>query len=329
MLSNWQTLSLISTRTNTGSSCSVLCRASTSRNVSQIKEVHGRDNLGHAAAGRSRMTLGIMACKIQSRLWVKSVALFNRRLPVNFRYAPVSDRDRAAVQYVAKGHVRTSDNSERAPVRTDQPCLARAIVYSPLSVLREYVVVVLHHRVASEPALRVVFLRRFGGCGRGLKRIGRRVIVERAPSPSPAIREPLAVLHPEINVMLRTWHGWLTGVRLLLFRCPMNFRHFRAVRERLAIAGHAFLIGVDHCRIPHDHSNKAFVLTDRDHRPVLVSPELREGEPIRYLQSVLVLRGNRGTNCQDGDRRRNAEADQRAFFHCRISLIGLGACDDQ
>jgi hypothetical protein len=71
MLNNWQTLSLIPTRTNTDSSCSVLCRASTSRNVNQIKEVHGRDNL-HAAAGRSRMTLfGIMACKIQSRLWVQ------------------------------------------------------------------------------------------------------------------------------------------------------------------------------------------------------------------------------------------------------------------
>jgi len=42
--------------------------------VSQIKEVHGRDNLGHAAAGRSRMTLfGIMACKIQSRLWVQKL----------------------------------------------------------------------------------------------------------------------------------------------------------------------------------------------------------------------------------------------------------------
>jgi hypothetical protein len=51
-----------------------LCRASTSRNVSQIKEVHGRDNLGHAAAGRSRMTLfGIMACKIQGRLRVLAV----------------------------------------------------------------------------------------------------------------------------------------------------------------------------------------------------------------------------------------------------------------
>jgi hypothetical protein len=48
---------IIPTRTNTDSLCSVLCQASRSRNVSQTKEVHGRDNLGHAAAGRSRMTL--------------------------------------------------------------------------------------------------------------------------------------------------------------------------------------------------------------------------------------------------------------------------------
>src|SRR5882724_12402789 len=84
MLSNWQTLSLIPTCTNTDSSCSVLCRASTSRNVSQIKEVHGRDNLGHAAAGRSRMTLfGIMACKIQSRLWViRDVFAMSALLPL-------------------------------------------------------------------------------------------------------------------------------------------------------------------------------------------------------------------------------------------------------
>jgi len=48
---------LILTRTNTDSSCSVMSRASTSRNASQIKDVHGRDNLGHAAGGRSRITL--------------------------------------------------------------------------------------------------------------------------------------------------------------------------------------------------------------------------------------------------------------------------------
>src|SRR6266576_2601683 len=203
------------------------------------------------------------------------------------------------------------------------------IRYSPFSILREYVVAVLHHRVAREAALRVVFLRRSVRCSGGLKRIGRRVIVELAPSPSAAVREPLAVLHHETSVLLGTWHRWLTGVRLLYFRHPMNFRHLGAVWERLAIAGHAFLIGVDHYRIPHDHSDLASVLTDRDHWPVLVSPKLREREAIRYLHSVFVLRGNRDTSHQNGDRYRNTETDQRAFFHCRISLVGLAADVDK
>src|SRR3977135_2300210 len=77
------------------------------------------------------------------------------------------------------------------------------IRYSPLSVLREYVV--LHHRVAREPALRVVFLRRSVRCSGGLKRIGRHVIVELAPSPSAAFREPLAVLHHKNKRLLRNW----------------------------------------------------------------------------------------------------------------------------
>src|SRR3979409_692552 len=59
------------------------------------------------------------------------------------------------------------------------------IRYSPLSVLREYVVAVLNHRVAREPALRVVFLRRSVRCSGGLKRIGRRGIGELAPSSLP------------------------------------------------------------------------------------------------------------------------------------------------
>jgi hypothetical protein len=61
------------TRTNTDSSCSGLCRASTSQNASQIKEVHGRDNLGHAAAGRSRTTLfGIMYLHLGGAAFNKS-----------------------------------------------------------------------------------------------------------------------------------------------------------------------------------------------------------------------------------------------------------------
>jgi hypothetical protein len=48
-----------------------------------------------------------------------------------------------------------------------------------------------------------------------------------------------------------------------------------AVRERLAIAGHALLAGVYQDRILHDHGDLAFVRTDRDHRPVFypLNPE--------------------------------------------------------
>jgi hypothetical protein len=83
-----------------------------------------------------------------------------------------------------------------------------------------------------EPALGVVFLRRFVRHSGGPKRIGRRVILERAPSPSAAVREPLAVLHHEINVVLGTWHRWLTGVRLLFF----GFQWIFAILARLGKA---------------------------------------------------------------------------------------------
>src|SRR5262245_32391755 len=89
---------------------------------------------------------------------------------------------------------------------------------SPLPVLRENVVAILHHRVARKPALRVVFLRRIVRFSGGPKRVRRRVILERAPSPSATVREPLAVLHHEISVVLGTWHRRLTGICLLFFR---------------------------------------------------------------------------------------------------------------
>src|SRR5690242_5129369 len=69
---------------------------------------------------------------------------------------------------------------------------------SPRRVLCENVVLCLHYRMAREPALRVVPLRRLVSQGCGRERVGRGVIVERAPSPSPAVREPLTVLHHEI-----------------------------------------------------------------------------------------------------------------------------------
>jgi hypothetical protein len=63
--------------------------------------------------------------------------------------------------------------------------------------------------------------------------------------------------------------------------------------------------------------------------PYAVWYKLREREAIRYLHSVFVLRGNRDTSRQNGDRYRNTETDQRAFFHCRISLVGSAANVDK
>jgi hypothetical protein len=48
----------------------------------------------------------------------------------------------------------------------------------PVTVLGENIIAVLHQRVAREPALRVVSLRRLGRLGGGAERIGRYVVVE-------------------------------------------------------------------------------------------------------------------------------------------------------
>src|SRR5260221_11951065 len=99
---------------------------------------------------------------------------------------------------------------------------------SPLRVLRENVVLLRHYRVAREPALGVVPLRRLvRRCARP-ERIGRAVILKLGISPSAAVRELLAVLHHEINVMEGPGYQRLTGGRFVLFRVPMDLRHFGA-----------------------------------------------------------------------------------------------------
>jgi hypothetical protein len=65
------------------------------------------------------------------------------------------------------------------------------------------------------------------------------------------------------------------------------FTPFSAIWERLAIAGHTFLIGIDHYRVPHDHSDLAFVLTDRDYWLLLIIP------------GVLVVLGGAAISAQD------------------------------
>src|SRR5271155_4518363 len=165
---------------------------------------------------------------------------------------------------------------------------------SPVPVIGENVIFCLHCRVAREPALGVVPLRWLVFQGAGRERVGRCVIVERAVPPSATVREPLAVLHHEIDVMLGTWHRRRTGFTGIHFRVPMDLHHPGAIRKGLAVTGNARLIGVDHHGIPEDCSELISVMTDGDHRPAFVSPELREREAIRYVEGVLVLRGNGG-----------------------------------
>jgi hypothetical protein len=100
----------------------------------------------------------------------------------------------------------------------------------------------------------------------------------------------------------------------------MDFRHLGAVWERLAVARHAVLVGVNHHGISHDHSDFASVLTDRDYWPVFVSVELRECETIRHFDGVLVLSGNRHTDSQDDDGYRNMTLIRLLSFNCTSSF---------
>src|SRR5579864_6148180 len=90
------------------------------------------------------------------------------------------------------------------------PHMPRKAGNLPRPVLRKNVVAVLYHGVAREPALGVVSLRWAVGLSAGLERSRGGVILEFGISPSAAVREPLAVFHHEINVMLSPWHRRLT-----------------------------------------------------------------------------------------------------------------------
>src|SRR6476660_7489900 len=135
-----------------------------------------------------------------------------------------------------------------------------------MPVFRENVISGLHRRVAHEAALGVVPLRRLSGRGAGRERIGCGVIVEHGVTPPAAVRESLAVLHHEVDVMLGTRHR-RGGERLQLFRVPMDLRHLGAVGESLAVPGNALLVGLDHHGVREDCSNQRSVLTDGDKMP--------------------------------------------------------------
>src|SRR5580692_2521817 len=72
------------------------------------------------------------------------------------------------------------------------------------------------------------------------------------------------------------------GASVLFFGFP--------IRERLAVARNAGLVRLDHGRIGDDHLEHFVGPGGRDHRPVLVSPEVGERDSARRFQRVLVLR---------------------------------------
>src|SRR5580693_8795761 len=118
----------------------------------------------------------------------------------------------------------------------------------PLGVVRENVVLLCRYRVACGPALGVVLLWRMILRIAGPIRSGRNVILKHGISPAAGVRELLAILHHEVNVVERVGHQRRTGEGLLMYRIPMDLRQLGAIRERLAISGNTGLERVDHLR---------------------------------------------------------------------------------
>src|SRR5262245_39328477 len=103
----------------------------------------------------------------------------------------------------------------------------------------------------------------------------------------------------------------------------MDLRHLGTVWERLAVARNAGQVGVDHHGISEDHSDQLVVLTNGNNLPAFVSPKLREREPTRHFQGVLVLLG-KGHAAQDSERYRNdRNRSDLSFLHglYRVPLI--------
>jgi hypothetical protein len=103
----------------------------------------------------------------------------------------------------------------------------------------------------------------------------------------------------------------------------MDFDHFRAVGERLAVAGDAGLVRVDHRGIAKNHRERLAAIAEGNGLPALVSPELGEREPIRHFEGVLILGGDRRPGGHAGERYRDTRADQRfSGVHGRRSSFG-------
>src|ERR1700722_1703242 len=197
---------------------------------------------------------------------------------------------------------------------------------SSFRVCRKNVTLRRRQLVACRAALSVVIYRRVA-VFRGWRELSRRRIkVEHPISPSVRVRESLAVLHNELNLRQVARHNvrHLRRKRSIRyrFRPPLYLHNLRPLGESLAIAGNALLISLDHHRIGDDRPDhlRAFADAGANHFPLFVSLDLREGEPARYLQRVLVLLllSGAGTASHHGEHQHNSRG-----HHIRSSLHAL------
>src|SRR5271169_6332353 len=89
------------------------------------------------------------------------------------------------------------------------------------------------------------------GIGRELVRGG--IVVEHRVSPPAGLRKSLAVLFHDESLGEHVWHLHdERGLRALLM-LPLELRDHGAIRERLAVAGDAGLVRLNHGRIGDDY----------------------------------------------------------------------------
>src|SRR5215471_1312294 len=167
----------------------------------------------------------------------------------------------------------------------------------PLAVLGKNVIPRFRSRVAPLPAFGVVPLWWRAGRRAGFERVGRDVVVKYGIAPSAAVCESPAVFFHEVDVQ-EAARSCRLREKFVLLRLPVDLGHLGPVRDWLAVGGNTRLISLDHRGIAEDHRHHSVVPTDADGLPSFISSEIREGEPARHFNGVLVLRGN-GQVAQD------------------------------
>ena len=131
-------------------------------------------------------------------------------------------------------------------------------------------------------------------------------------NPIPRYRETLAVLHHKVDVMKGPRHvGCPGGCHSSL--PSMVLRHPRATWDRLAVAGNARLVGLDHRRIARMKASFSGV-TEVNDLPALVSLELGEGETARYGKEYLSCAARR--NAAEPGERASIDNRQGLQFSC-------------